>query len=516
MATCSSDTCNLPAIHGKTECPLHCEKSTYNSDSQGIQLTRLFKDTLCIYLTQIMGAEFEDKTQKPRSVLERHLYSGHDDPNKRYSKFLKDKVINLLNIQFPDRRSHDPNDYLKILSKLKGIHFQDCTFSAGSIDLHETSIFFDGCSFVADYWVTDALMLENDSDALYSLCKFKSDVKISHNKDEEITSPLFSNCEFEKTLHLSSTAFPFKVFSDEISSRRKLAKIYISDATFKEKLILNGYNIQSLIIENSELHSKFEFKYNEVIKAQVNNTNFLGLVDTYKSKFRYFWVKKSIFDKIATFEECEFGIENPLDTDEVLTAKFNHVTFLDFTNFRDSKFYFGLDIRNTNLKEPPNFLGAKVKPEHTNRETFRIIKQSFDKIGNQIEANKYFSEEMKKYKEDISETGTKREKFILWVNEKSSDFGQDYLLPIKWIALSSLIYYLLAIAKEKNWLYQVLPCCGNFLSNVSTYLNGWAGHILPFQKFLEPGMELISLFFYVIFAGLIWQTVVAIKRHTRR
>ena len=46
-------------------------------------------------------------------------------------------------------------------------------------------------------------------------------------------------------------------------------------------------------------------------------------------------------------------------------------------------------------------------------------------------------------------------------------------------------------------------------------LNGWAGHILPFQKFLKLGMQLISLF-YMIFAGLTWQTVVAIKRHTRR
>ena len=57
------------------------------------------------------------------------------------------------------------------------------------------------------------------------------------------------------------------------------------------------------------------------------------------------------------------------------------------------------DLENINLKESPNFLNTKIEPKNTNRETFRITKDSFDKIGNHIEANKFFVYEMKKHKE---------------------------------------------------------------------------------------------------------------------
>ena len=92
---------------------------------------------------------------------------------------------------------------------------------------------------------------------------------------------------------------------------------------------------------------------------------------------------------------------------------FEYVTFLSFTNFRNTTFYSGLNLENSNLKEAPNFLNIDINPKFTNRETFRIIKNSFDKIGNNIEANKFFVFEMNKYEEELKKKPMSQEKSSL-------------------------------------------------------------------------------------------------------
>ncbi|WOQ95323.1 hypothetical protein R4533_14805 [Vibrio cholerae] len=102
------------------------------------------------------------------------------------------------------------------------------------------------------------------------------------------------------------------------------------------------------------------------------------------------------------------------------------------------------------------------------------------------------------------------------MNEKTSDFGQSYLLPIFWMFVFSVIYYLLILGHESNLLYNLVPSANKLIASVSNAVNGIAANIIPFKKLLREGMEFVSLLFYVIFASLTWQTIVAVKRHTRR
>ena len=203
-----------------------------------------------------------------------------------------------------------------------------------------------------------------------------------------------------------------------------------------------------------------------------------------------------------------------------MPAIFDYVTFGSTVSFRNSDFSNGLDIQNTNFKEHPNFLRSKIEFIGSNRETFRSIKNAFDKVGNHIEANKYFALELKKYKDELydekNKDATRREKFVFYLNEKVSDFGQDYWKPIKLLILSVLIYSFLIIGHERNWLYQMYPEVNGIFSIISSLVNSIAKGFIPFHKILRDGMEFISLIFGLILSGLIWQTVVAIKRHTRR
>ncbi|EOW9499008.1 hypothetical protein ACOCGS_003564, partial [Vibrio cholerae] len=224
---------------------------------------------------------------------------------------------------------------------------------------------------------------------------------------------------------------------------------------------------------------------------------------------------KNIFSDFVGFEKCKFAALQGISELNQISV-FRYVTFLSFTNFRNATFSQGLDLEDTNLKEAPNFLNINLLSNNTNRETLRIIKHSFDKIGNHIEANKFFVLEMKKYKQELSVRPINQERLILLLNEKTSDFGQSYLLPIFWMFVFSVIYYLLILGHESNLLYNLVPSANKLIASVSNAVNGIAANIIPFKKLLREGMEFVSLLFYVIFASLTWQTIVAVKRHTRR
>ena len=328
---------------------------------------------------------------------------------------------------------------------------------------------------------------------------------------------MFYNCEFQQEITFYGVDFDAPVFSKPNTygniEKRKISKFHIENCSFLEEFTLNNCFIGEFTLDNSIFHSKFEFKENMVDEFNVFDTSHLKFVDMHATKFEKFNIDGSIFEDFVGFENCEFGVNNG---SEEYVSKFTYATFLGFVNFRNTKYDSGLNIASINFKESPNFLNIWVNPSNTNRETFRIIKHSFDKIGNRIEANKYFVYEMKKYKEELKNSHSKQERAVLFLNEKISDFGQSYIKPTLWIIATSIIYYLLILGYENNILYNMYPPANNAFSAISEVVNRIAENILPFKKFLKDGMEFISLLFHIIFAGLIWQTIVAIKRHTRR
>ncbi|WP_226661136.1 hypothetical protein [Microbulbifer aggregans] len=514
MTTCKNSDCDLEAIENNERCPLHLPKIQLNLNAETANIFENFHYEFCKYIYNELTFEIESSSTSriPPSQFLRFLMEQKGDTEEKIKHFLSGLEITISDIEFPDRKKTSSFDYFKTLELFKGIWFRQCGFSVNTIEFSTTKVYFERCTFHSEFYIKNNLLLNNDKDVMFNLCRFKNKSSTYYSAGETINPRLFSNCQFDGKLCLDSTTFTSEVFCDEESSRKILKELSIEDCKFSNRFILNGYDIRSVNISNSKFSSKFEFKYNTVDKVHIDNTNFLDLVDTYNSKFSFFYVKKSIFEKIATFEESEFGKEKPASTDELVTAKFNHVTFLDFTNFRDTKFHYGLDIRNTNLKEPPNFIGAKIEPKHTNRETLQIVKHSFDRLGNQIEANKFFVLEMKKYKEEIQRGKNWQDRFILWANEITSDFGQDYILPILWMITISLLYYDVGMAMKLGLISNTFP----FGSSVYTYLNELAKSALPFAKFLIPGREFSSLFLYITYAALIWQTVSAIKRHTKK
>jgi hypothetical protein len=480
MRICNINECNLDVYDGYDECILHCSKNGLNFFN--IRLD--FYNSLKKYITD-------------------NSINGDD-------------FCHFFRISFPKPDIQSKINYAKILNPLKQVHFDSCHFFTSYIESSDPEFFFQDCIFHERWSVFNAQILKNFNGVLYQNCTFYKEVS-SYSEDDGkyvIDSQLFNDCEFKNGIEFGNVEFKAPIFNNTDDVDLNIESLHLMDCILKDKFILNRCNIQLFFMEDTIFESKFEFKQNIVADFQIFNTNYFKVVDTFETKFGKFNIKKSIFDDFVGFEKCSFGDSDNSENENA--AKFTYATFLSFVNFRNTNFYSGLDIENINLKEAPNFLNTNINEKHSNRETFRIVKSSFDKINNYIEANKYFYYEMKKYKEELKGTNKTQEKVILFLNEKISNYGQSYTNPIFYIIATSIIYYLLILGYENNILYEINPSINGVLEKISSFLNNVSTNILPFSKILKAGMESVSLLFYIIFTSLIWQTLVAVKRHTRR
>jgi len=445
------------------------------------------------------------------------------------SKIVEDngsELIVLNYIIFPEHDERYDDSYEKILKTLKSIQFNYCEFHTSNLDLPEIQCFFQDCKFHKYWTLYDYKVLKNKDDVIYQCCTFMEDVSVYSAEDKGILFPIFHEsqfdygCTFKGEVRFDDTKIKKPLFNTNQNSYSStplfMQSLIFHNCTFEQPFKLNNYKIDYFSCNHTVFKnkSKFEFKNNEVKEFQLLDTNFKSLVDCMETEFQSFKVEKSIFEKFTGFEKCKFG-EKEKNSKEAI---FQYATFLDFVNFRDAEFHSGLDLRNANFKESPNFLDVKVEPNNkvkkTNKETFRMIKHSFDKVGNTIEANKYFAYEMNEERKESR--GFK--KFMLNLNYLISDFGQSWIMPLFWIVVvAGLHYYITDVNHE--WLQSFAPTdikLKTKLLDVINAFDSFAKNILPFKKFLKEGMEFISLLFLIIYSTLIYNLIIAVKRITKR
>ncbi|KPW03540.1 hypothetical protein [Pseudoalteromonas sp. P1-11] len=513
---CNSNECTLKIFPEHDECVLHCKKGDYSEDFNNNGILFDFYNEVINYISDfiIKYKSSDDLGFLSKEKIEAYL--REDTESSIFKKAMKEQTVVFSNVYFPCRDSRDSFDYLKVLNKLGKIHFNFCKFTAHSLEINKSELFYQDCEFYQWWNITKSNLLPNVNDVLYQMCTFHDDVSsyTDDNGTATLSINLFNDCQFAKKLTFTKSTLNSKIFNNTKRANLSCHILELIDCIVEEKFSLNNTVLSKVLILDTEINEKFEFKENIVSEFEINNSNFKGLFDAYRTKFVEFSIFKSIFDDFVGFERCEFGSNGV--SDKKFLSKFTYVTFLNFTNFRNTKFRSGLDLKNTNLKESPNFLDVSIDFSSTNRETYRIIKDSFDSIGNHIEANKFFVFEMKKYKEELSNKPLSQEKFIFHVNSIVSNFGESFLKPLYWAILASFIYSLLVLGYESNTLYKIYPPANAYISFVMQALNKIASNILPFKRFLNEGMEFVSLFFYLVFASLIWQIIIAVKRHTKR
>ncbi len=452
---------------------------------------------------EIRTRELAKKHLKTRGIVGGHISTSLKVP------------VKFIGFSFPEFRKIGEDDFQYILTKLKFLEFENCDFDCTSLVKVKIPCSFRSCKFTNEYELYNHEPVEKNG-LLYDKCTFEKPVNVQTSKLGDYKFVIFKDCKFKSDLKLTKIVSDSLIF-DLSSSDIQIKSLSISGSEFSNKFYLNNVEnnlIKNVDISNSVFKSKFEFKNNDVGSLVVIDTNFESIADFFDTNFEKAYFEKCIIEDFIGFEKCEFGKKESSAGGE--KSQFIYTTFKNIPNFRSTKFYCGLDIETANFLGMPNFLNSEVSQLNTNRETFRIIKNSFDKVGNHIEANKFFVLEMKKRRAELEKTKDWQEKFVFKWNDRLSGFGQSYLKPFLWLVLAIVLLWILDVGKTQNWIYIFDDNTNSNISFVIENINNIAKLFLPFQKFLIVGMEMISLIFYVAYLVLIWQIIVAVKRHTKR
>lgn len=228
------------------------------------------------------------------------------------------------------------------------------------------AVFYQDCEFTRSWAISNTKILDNVNSVIYQDCSFRDHVQVFKwdNEDGVIDYSLFHDCSFDVALNLHGMTFKSELFNNSSKKEQSLPLLSIDNCTFEQNFILNKLIADCLVIKDAYFLSKVEIKNSEIHIFNLENTNFHGLFDAYGSKFGEFKAFKSIFSDFVGFELCKFSV---LQEDFISkVAVFQYVTFLSFTNFRNTIFYGGLNLEDANLKEPPNFLNIELKSNNTN------------------------------------------------------------------------------------------------------------------------------------------------------
>lgn len=158
---------------------------------------------------------------------------------------------------------------------------------------------------------------------------------------------------------------------------------------------------------------------------------------------------------------------------------------------------------------PPDFLGitlTECAKASSDRETFRLIKHSFEAVANRIEASRFFGLEMQAYQRELKERAPwySRERLLVAFNHAVSRHGQSYIRPLM---------LLLATAVINAWLiandgWQVSAG----LLIITEGLNSFAKGFTLFNPVMHPGMEFASLVLAALMSTFLWHFLVAVRR----
>lgn len=419
----------------------------------------------------------------------------------------------------------------------------------------------------------DFLVFKN-SELLFQNIDFTSVNEINFlNKEIKIIKypKLEKNCnnfEISITITIKSIyddAIPNEKDSDEITDIESIKELKfincilntmrIGDCSLLTKITLekttinggfsfnNNVKIDKFICVNSIFEKKVEIKESKIQNIDLSNTKFKDLADFYKTEFYDTNFHKTTFEDISVFTEATFH--------EIVD--FEYTTFKELALFRKTKFKKTVNFEDSIFKVEANFLD--ISASMANRETARIIKNSFEKQSNIIEANKFYALEMKEREKELGKDIKNGKNFFEWLifkaHEISSNHSQDWVLALLWIIAIGLLYttfsfcslstclnsintslMMISISlasiynlhfygeskykRYTKYIYLLLLFINYIALTKDVTLSCLASRISPFSALSNNDPIALGLLFKVTIAYLIYQFVVSVRQNTRR
>ncbi|HEY9203194.1 MAG TPA: hypothetical protein VIM82_02570 [Sulfurimonas sp.] len=357
-------------------------------------------------------------------------------------------------------------------------------------------------------------------------CIFKGNVEVS------IINPTnnvkWINCIFEKDLIIKSPQSVEKMhkISSFILEGGKVNNLIIDNITANFKFYINpqekkyksSIEITNLKISDSKFIENFKLHHAIVKKVEIEDVDFEQNADFFKSVFHEGVMEEVIkektkkgdigfkainFKKLALFGDTEFHKK----------LIFKYVTFEGHNHFKSAKLYKGLDLEYTNVQQEINFYGIEILDKTTtSQETYRIIKNQFEKLNNKIEANKYHALELEQHRKDIK---TK----ILTDFKSFFKFAPDGLVSLfHWTSSNHSSNWVLALF----WIFIVSFCTNGFLGNttINFSFDGWNNlfkYINILSKIEDFNNSYVAMTLNKVSLGyLYYQFLMSVRKDTRK
>lgn len=443
---------------------------------------------------------------------------------KRYEMFeqLTAVPLEIRGIHFPPVVPAVPCDFEKLLKPFSKFVFVECHFYGTALFADRVvEIHFDDCVFHSDWSVTESHAFD-ESKPLFDECKFHQKVIFDGDKLGPASlrdyNGIFGGIAIEQ-LVLTDFTLDVALLQENHLADFCIRSIKINRCKIEAQFIatrLTGLNVFEC--KSTVFSKKLMLHCCQVGHLRLIDTNCEGLASFYESNFHEVLARKCLFSNQALFVKCRFGSDQPQQT-----VAFEEVTFESSISFRKSEFYCPLSMRSTDRQGQPNFLDTTfTQPAlaKMDRETFRIIKHSFDSVGNRIEANKYFAHEMDAYRRELRDSEGRAhwtirwERLLLWMNATFSCHGQSYPRALLWLGGTIIASGTILACYE--------VASGATQSNMLTTLGGWLNTVamgfLPLRP-LMADREHLAFFILAVTALIsvfIWHLLVALRRHSKR
>ncbi|MCK4312260.1 MAG: hypothetical protein KAW88_05950 [Candidatus Cloacimonetes bacterium] len=487
---CSIIGCNYEVFE-KGKCIFHCKKDDwYDEDNNGKK-------------------DWSNSKGKIQKFWELFIHELKKD----------EELHEFADIKFPISFIYDSFSEFKLelqsemINDGKSLKLYNCTF-LDKVEIESTN-FFNSLSF--------------------SECKFKNNFII----DGDVENLDFCNCNFDKELKLVSL---------------ENANLYIEGGNFKDRIYswlcsfkelrVKARNITDFKFFKCKMYSKMVFKevyvdrlsfkkckFDDDLYCEFHDVNISSLdidsVDNISDAVVFFdvTIHRQFLLKNTNLSNYEF---HNCDVSECDKIKIKNVAFQGnngFTIFNDVKWpsckkFSYLNDKDKNkdkTKDETKKEDKDKKKSLTLRDTFRQLKYVNEKQGNIIEANKFYSAEMNAYKEEIKGEKWKthwQDKIIFWLNEKVSNFSQNWLRPLGWFFLLGFIAFVFSnvnrITTYLNNTSKLTPATFlNAINEFFVYLN-------PFNTSSGKWNPVIWLVFKALSIFIIYQFIISLRRQTRR
>lgn len=440
-------------------------------------------------ICSVCNVEVEDEyfdKEQTKCILHCDKTKYHKEENGKQK--CQENVLNLFEKAF---ENHSENYSNKI--SLKDVHFPANSLLKLMYKLNKTDISIIRCKFYGD---EELILNKKDIESIYF---YKNTTKYNFKFSEMQTKNLvIQACDFAR-LEISGSKI----------NRFTISNYFLEIE--KEKQI----NIEEIFINRTEIDNC------NIAKIELNN----------------FYIKKSRISKMFFSE---------LIGDNLILRE---NVFLDRLFFSNTKLQNCIDLETTSIPQNTIFFGLKfINLE--NRETARIIKDSFEKQNNIIEANKFYALEMEKREKELDFKKDFFEWLVFKIHRLSSNHSQDWLLALFWI-LSFTFTFLTMDFVNTHYLTHTVDYIlidmiiflgfvyGNYLiieyEKINKFLyigiyyifygffsQDWllkcfSNKLNPFS--IMTGNEELTfsgLIYKIIIAYLIYQLIISIRQNTRR